>query len=147
MIIAADRQAIATFLTSLWQDEWGKVAWPNDNFTIPSNGRWATVAWIESDSSRASLGNDFLVRTYGFLQIDLYEPDQGGTVQQLHIAEAIHDAFMELVLPTGAGPALEFQVPNSRIPAPNEVRASNLEDNWSRLTISIPFIKNQGFIK
>lgn len=147
MIIASDRTAIATFVQSIWQADWGKLAWPNDNFTIPTAQRWATIAWIESNSARASLGNDFLVRTYGFLQIDLYEPDQGGTLQQMQIAEEIHDAFLELVLPTTAGPSLEFEVPNTRIPAPNEVRASNLEDNWSRLTISIPFMKNVGFVK
>lgn len=147
MIVESDRVAIVTFLTSIWQPSWGGIAWPNDNFKIPDAQRWATVAWIESTSDRASLGNDFLVRTYGYLQIDLYEPDQGGTKQQLLIAEEIHNAFLEYVLPTGSGPALEFGVPNSRIPAPNEVRASNLEDNWSRLTISIPFVKNVGFVK
>ena len=108
MIVESDRVAIVTFLTSIWQPSWGGIAWPNDNFKIPDAQRWATVAWIESTSDRASLGNDFLVRTYGYLQIDLYEPDQGGTKQQLLIAEEIHNAFLEYVLPTGSGPAHTF---------------------------------------
>lgn len=147
MLTDADRKAVVAKIQAIWDPTWGGIGWPNDNFKIPKDSRWATVSYIELDASRASLGNDFLIRTYGIVQIDLYEPNQAGTGQQRVIAEAIHDEFLELNLVTSTGTYLEFGVPSSRSPAPNEVRASNLEDNWSRLTINLPFVKNVGFIK
>lgn len=141
-----DRVAIATFLNPLWVPDYGPLAWPNARFKIPKNGRWGSVDIIDYDTSRASLSDTFQLRHLGAVQLDFYTPEGQGSSENKIAADELSLSFLEVILPAPNG-ALQFGIPKGRPPSANELRAMNLEDNWNRYTLTIPYKKDSLVVK
>lgn len=72
------------------------------------------------------------------MQVDIYVPVGGGVKASRLIADFLEAAYDSLDL-AHAGGLIYFRTPSSREISGNEVRASNLEDNWGRYVVECPY--------
>lgn len=137
-----ERELLTRHFQLNWNDSDGPVAWPNMEFTTPTNSMFVVFSLVERVTNRASLGaSSYLNRAYGSVQIDIYTPIGKGTKASRVIAERLERVYDSLVLVTTDGEAIHFQTPSSRVLPTNEMRAANLDDNWSRYVVDCPFYR------
>lgn len=65
------------------------VQWDEVTFKQPKNDTWAAFTILENPEEQITLGRKFVVRTSGFLQIDIMHPTGSGVSAAKKIA---HDA-------------------------------------------------------
>mgnify|MGYP000223312837 CR=1 FL=1 len=65
----------------------------NVPFTQPKNTGWAAFTFAQNPAKQVSLGRKVLIRTDGFLQIDIMERKEKGLVAARRMAEFAADIF------------------------------------------------------
>lgn len=69
------------------------VKWDNVPFKQPSNGRWFEIIAMQNQQKQVSLGNKFIVRTTGFIQIDVMDREEAGSLWAKTACEALTNIF------------------------------------------------------
>ena len=138
-----ERKLIMDHFKMNWNPADGPVAYPNIEFDTPTNSMFAVVHIVEGGTFRKSIGySQYLKRSNGTLQIDIYSPIGQGTKAARLIGERLERVYDTLDLVTSDGERVCFQTPTSRTVPINEQRASNLEDNWDRYVVECPFFRD-----
>lgn len=142
-----ERVLLTAHFLSQWNPADGKIAWPNKDFTTPSNEMFVVFNILDRGTVRSSLGRTYLKRSFGSLQIDIYTPASMGTSRSRQIADRLENIYDSLDLVTSDGQSVVFGTPSSRVLPPNEQRAANLDDNWDRYVVDLPFKREQMVAK
>lgn len=138
-----ERKLIMDHFKLNWDPADGPVAYPNQDFTTPSNQMFAVVHIVEGMTTRKSIGySQYLKRVNNTLQIDIYSPAGTGTKRSRVIGERLERIYDTLDLVTSDFEHVSFKTPRSRTVPINEQRASNLEDNWDRYVVECPFTRD-----
>lgn len=138
-----ERDTIISFFKLNWNPTDGPVAYPNIEFTTPTNQMFAVVDIVEGMTLRKSIGySQYRKRSTGTLQVDIYTPVGTGTKKSRLIGEALERVFDTIDLVTSDSEVIKFGTPSSRSVPINEQRASNLEDNWDRYVVECPFFRD-----
>lgn len=138
-----ERNAIMNFFKLNWDPADGPVAYPNIEFTTPKNSKFVVVNIVEGNTTRKSIGYaQYLKRSTGRLQIDIYTPIGEGTKPSRVIGERLERVFDTIDINLSDGEWVRFGTPQSRTIPINEQRASNLEDNWERYVVECPFYRD-----
>lgn len=69
------------------------VQWDDIPFKQPDNEAWAAFTFMQNPTKQASIGNRFVARTTGFIQIDITRSEDKGTADLRRIAEKAADIF------------------------------------------------------
>jgi hypothetical protein len=138
-----ERKTIMDHFKLNWNPADGPVAWPNIEFATPVNSAFAVVQIVEGGTYRRSIGySQYLKRSAGTLQIDIFTPQGLGTRNSRLIGERLERVYDTLDLVTSDGEFLRFGTPRSRTLPVNEQRAANLDDNWDRYVVECPFYRD-----
>jgi hypothetical protein len=136
-----ERVAITQHFSSFWAANYPAypVAWPNHEFTTPSNTLFVVFNLVDRGTSRETIGRTYIKRHRGTLQLDIYMPAGAGVKVSRQIGDALELTYDSLDLPVSDGRVIMFRTPSAREISANEARASNLEDNWSRYIVECPY--------
>jgi hypothetical protein len=138
-----ERAAITGHFALNWNPADGPVAYPNHEFTTPTNQMFAVLSIVESGTFRKSLGYaQYLKRSRGILQVDIYTPLGLGTKKSRLIGERLERVYDTFDMVTSDGERICFETPSSRTLPLNEQRAANLDDNWDRYVFQAPFYRD-----
>jgi len=69
------------------------VQFDNGPWKQPEDGPWAAFTFRQNPAVQKTMGRKFLVRTTGFIQIDINVPSETGTKKGRKIADAAADIF------------------------------------------------------
>lgn len=119
------------------------VAWPNHEFTTPSNTMFAVFNLVDRGTTRQTIGLNYVKRHRATVQVDVYTPLGQGTKQSRLVADVLESVYDTLDLVTSDGELVAFRTPSARDVAGNESRASNLEDNWGRIIVECPYERQE----
>lgn len=139
-----ERVALSSLFSTLWNEPVnGPIARQNIDFQTPANSMFVGTYILDRGTSRRSLGVPAFKRHIKTFQIDIYTPSGLGTKKSRQLAEQLEEAYQDLVVSLPDGETVIFGTPSSRVLAPNEQRAANLDDNWDRYVIECPFYRDQ----
>lgn len=62
-------------------------------FKQPENGPWVSFTFRENPAKQVSIGRKFVIRTTGFIQIDVMYPAETGRTKYRKIADAAAEIF------------------------------------------------------
>lgn len=140
----AEREIIFSHFKTLADPIFGEnVAWPNQPFETPAREKFVIVNIVNRGSVRLSLGRTFIKRHMSTVQADIYIPQDQGTKISRQISDTLEDEYEMLELITVEGEKITFGTPSSRVLAPNEIRATNVDDNWDRYVFEAPYYRDQ----
>lgn len=69
------------------------VQYDNIPFKQPENGPWGAFTFRQNPAQQKTIGRHFVVRTTGFIQIDITVPEDTGLTTGRKIADAAADIF------------------------------------------------------
>lgn len=76
------------------QDVGLPIAWPDDNFTIPADGKYLQVNFIPNTTTRFLIDSDGPQRHIGILQVSVVWPLLSGEEAHRTIADQVCDMFL-----------------------------------------------------
>lgn len=141
------RVAILSAVKLVWPPDFGLLSVPNVNFTIPNNSRWGAVRINDNGTDRRSLGADYLKRSVGSLQFDLYAPSNTGTRENTEASDFLEEFFDSRELLTSDDEMIVFQTPYSLDVSGVQERQDGTNSNWYRRIVDCPFYRDSHFIK
>lgn len=137
----SERELITAHFAAHWNNADGTIAWPNHEFTTPSNALFVVFNLVDRGTTRETIGRTYVKRSRGTLQVDIYTPSNAGIKKSREIAQRLEDVYDSLDLVTVDGETVNFYTPTSRQIADNEKRAANLDDNWDRYVVECPYTR------
>lgn len=145
---AADRKTLTVKLKSWWDSSFGPLAYPNATFVPPNDAQWAAASILYYDTDRASLGSsDYLRRTDGSLQVDLFVPGGMGTDEAWRVCDRVERDWDGLILRNDDGDSLIFGCPDARVVSGNEARTDGTQGNWFHVVVDCPFRRDTSVVK
>ncbi len=146
---ATERALVMGHFTATWNAAYASVpiAWPNHEFLTPTNQPFAVFNLVDRGTTRESLGRTYFKRHRGTIQVDLYMPLGQGIKWGYAVSDYLETVYDSLDLVTTDNQPVRFRTPTARPIAGNEARASNLEDNWARLVVEIPFDRSEVLVR
>lgn len=143
-----ERSVVTEYFRATWNANYSyAVAWPNHEFDTPVNSIFVVFNLVDRGTMRETLGRTYLKRHRGTIQVDIYVPQGLGTKTARQIADFLENQFDSVDLPMGDGSYIFFRTPTSReIPA-NVQRAANLDDNWYRYMVELPYDRQETVVR
>lgn len=144
----SERSTVSSAILAGWKPEFGPTAWPNQPFVAPPGARWAQITILTYSTDRISLGREnFLKRTIGSVQIDLFCPQDQGASGNKSISDYLEDHFEDRIFIISPQEKIEFGTPESRETTGVQERQEGTNDNWFRTVVDIPFQRDVQVIK
>lgn len=114
-----------------------KIKYENVKFAPRPNDMYVAAYIIEGDSFQASLGNRFVERHVGIVQVDIMTPEGQGTSTRNILADRIGEIFRRLKATLVDGSYLQFRVPRAT-PLGNE-------GLYDRMAVSIAYYRDERY--
>lgn len=71
------------------------IQWDDVAFKQPSNGPWVAFTFLTNEEKAASIGRKYVVRTSGFVQIDVMFPENSGSAEPRKMANRLGEIFAQ----------------------------------------------------
>lgn len=114
-----------------------KIKYENVKFIQPSGVIYVSTFLLEGDAFQASLGNKFVERHVGVLQIDIMTPEGIGTAGRNSLADRISEIFRRLNSLLDDGAYVQFRIPRST--------ALGNEGLFDRMAVSVSYYRDEKY--